>query len=598
MNTAAPGPGSTGEGVTPLVAVGATLGVAMTSLSVVGLLGRLTGASVIACLLVSLAAGAACRRLGTLRPARTIWLALPLFALPALAAALLPPFTWDEVAYGAALPRDFARAGRLFYNADYGAYAAFPGNYEALVTASLLLTRDVRPAQVLNVALAAGLAAIATLLARLLRVSRMASLLAGLFVACAPALVQVAAVAKNDTANAFFQALAVVTLASLAGRRWYAAAALSGAFLGVSLGIKYGSLHFVAAVTPFALILLAGSAPSRTDAIRQVSLWLAALVIFTAPWYLRNLLLFGNPLFPFLNDTFGARNGFTPEHSALLRESFDGLSDFSLRTGTPSVFVARVVDGFGILPVALSAAGALLALQPPRRPLGLFVAGTAVVYAALTLFAGYWAPRYFLSLLVLASALAALALDQVAALVLRLRPAWRALPGVVLLACATWAVRGGVPAWSDHWRNVTELRRDGRTAFLERHVGYFAVARWLNAHLAYDDRVAIGFNVQPFYYLERSYYHIHPLTEGHLVAAQSPDEVEAALREVGVTVLAFSREDGTYVESTAPKICAYRTRLFLAMRRLKWAGRLRTLATVDGVTILRFVDAPAPAVGR
>ena len=52
------------------------------------------------------------------------------------------------------MPRDYALAGRFFYNADYGPYSAFPSNYEALTTASLVLFDEVVPARVLNALLA------------------------------------------------------------------------------------------------------------------------------------------------------------------------------------------------------------------------------------------------------------------------------------------------------------------------------------------------------------------------------------------------------------------------------------------------------------
>jgi hypothetical protein len=110
-----------------------------------------------------------------------------------------------------------------------------------------------------------------------------------------------------------------------------------------------------------------------------------------------------------------------------------------------------------------------------------------------------------------------------------------------------------------------------------------------------EDRVAIGFNIQPFYYLEGSYYHIHPLTEGSLVVAETPEEVLAALRGEGATLLAFSDSDRTYYPDTAPRISAYRERLWFAQRQLRKAGRLQLLAEVSGVRILRLVEPPIDA---
>jgi hypothetical protein len=212
----------------------------------------------------------------------------------------------------------------------------------------------------------------------------------------------------------------------------------------------------------------------------------------------------------------------------------------------------------------------------------------------LTLFAGFWEPRYFLSLLVLSSALAALALQSLGSAAERLGLAPIGPARLALVAVAAVAVWGGYPRMREHWRNVRAIWHEGRETFVENRAPYFAVARWLNTHMSHHDRVAIGFNIQPFYYLERPYYHIHPLTQGDLVSAQTPEEVEAALRRVGATFLAFSGSDGTYFENTAPKISAYRERLWMAQRRLRQAGRLRLVTTIAGVRILRLEDGGTP----
>jgi hypothetical protein len=576
-----------------LLASGVLVGVSMIGLSLTGLLGRLTRVSVVSCLLLACAAAVVFLR--ARRPGgfpHVVWIALPLVLPSAWAAWQLPPYTWDDVAYGAALPRAYAAAGRFFYNADYGAYSAFPANHEALVTASLVVTGGVSASQVLNVLFALGLALVAVQLSRAVGAPLVPSLVAGLLVLCAPSLIEVAPLSKNDAAAAFFQSLAVLALVECLERRGHLAAGLAGAFLGVALGVKYSTLHFVLALAPFALVLLMRSAePGKGP--RRALVWAASLAVFASPWYVRNTLLFGNPLYPFLNDALGLQNGFTREHSALLRESFDGIRNVCLKTGPPRTFVIRVLTEFGWLPTVLALPGFLLALRPAHRRAGLLLAGTAASYATLTLLVGYWVPRYFLSLLVLMSALATLPLAWVGTALRGLSSAPRRLAWLAVLVVPTVvAIRGASPSWRTQWRDGLQVRRQGRDAFVRERVRYLPVAEWLNTHMTANDRVAIGFNIQPFYYLRGSYYHIHPQTEGALLAAETPDEVEAALRGVGATLLAFSGSDGTYYEDTAPKICAYRLRLWRGQRQLRKAGRLRLLAQVAGIRILRLEDGP------
>lgn len=276
-----------------VIALGTLAGVSSLSLSLTGLLAHWTPAAIAACLMAAMLASAFwIRRSGRTVPSWVVWVLLPLTAPSALAALLLPPHTWDEVAYGAALPREFARAGRFFYQFDYGPYSAFPGNYEALVSASLLSTGDVRVAQLLNVAFALGIAVMAVAVARRLGARPAAALMAGLLVLCAPAVIAMAPLTKNDVSNAFFQTLAVMTLAELLETRPTLAVTLSGAFMGLALGTKYSSLQFLMALAPFALWLIASSARSWRTQVLRASLWLLAIGLVGGPWYLRNLLLF------------------------------------------------------------------------------------------------------------------------------------------------------------------------------------------------------------------------------------------------------------------------------------------------------------------
>src|SRR3974377_173170 len=104
--------------------------------SIMGLLGTINVASVLSCVAL---AGVACF---LLRPLRTCVTAMTPTSVivsaallsPAVIASVLPPFTWDEVAYSAALPKYYAQMHHFFYRSDYGGvYSSSPANYEALV---------------------------------------------------------------------------------------------------------------------------------------------------------------------------------------------------------------------------------------------------------------------------------------------------------------------------------------------------------------------------------------------------------------------------------------------------------------------------------
>jgi hypothetical protein len=580
----------------PLVAgAGLFVGASMLTLSATGILWRIdalsTGVCLVAALLVS---GLWVLRAGA-RPGIPVWvlvLLLPFLVLPTVA-AMAPPNSWDEVAYGAALPRDYAHAGRFFYNADYGPYSAFPGNYEALATASLVLMGDVIPARVLNVLLALGLAVIAVHLSRHLGVSRPIALCAAVLVLSADALLASVPMVKNDVANAFFQSLALLSIASYAATRRPSRLVLGAFFLGTAVGIKYSSLQFALCVAPLTVGLILGGPGSHSQRLRSLGVFGIVTSATALPWYARNYVVFGNPFFPFLNELLAARNGFTAEHSAITREMFGGLTGYSWSTGSVSAFLSGATTGFGWVPVLLLVPGLLAVVLRKRDAAAVFLGAVLISFGLVTLFAGYWSPRYFLSLLILSSAFAGAVLAEilrVAHLVLGRRPSVVAL-GLLIVALGGCSIR-----WQ--WRTSGELVRDvlrlGRQDFVRTHVPYWSLADWANRNLAPGDKIGIGVNVQPFYYLNQPYFHIHPMTEkGNLQSLQTPEEFLRAFRALGLTWLAFlpTLDEARYPEATTPRMNAFLRRFYRAREALTQSGKLTLVTTVQGVRVYR-IEAP------
>ena len=589
-----------GELRPPLIAgAGLFIGASMLALSVTGLLWRIDALSFGLCFLAAaLASGLWLRRSGA-RPGIPRWsvlLLVPLLVLPAVA-SLSPPFGWDEVAYGAALPRDYARAGRFFYNADYGPYSAFPANYQALATASLVFVGDVTPARSLSVLLALGLAVVAVHISLRLGVSRPVALIAGVLVLSADALLSIVPMVKNDTANGFFQSLALLSLASYAARREPSRLALGAFFLGTAVGIKYSSLLFALSVAPLTVWLVLRGAVNRGERLRDLAVFGGVALATALPWYARNVVVFGNPLFPFLNEFVGADNGFTAEHSALTREMFKGLAGYTWSTGTVGDFLKGAYGGFGWAPVLLSVPGLLAAVARRRDAASVFLGAVFVSFGLVTLFAGYWSPRYFLSLLALSSAFAAVALDEIGR-VAHLVPG-RRRTAAVALAILTLAVGGGSlwRQWRARGEVVRHVVRMDRQEFVRTHVAFWEFADWANRNLAPDDKIGVGVGVQPFYYLDRPYFHIHPMTEkGNLQALQTPDEYLQAFRSLGLTWLGFRRfRDGArYPEARTPRRHAFLLRFFRARGALERSGKITFVTRVGDVRVYR-IEAPAAA---
>jgi hypothetical protein len=130
--------------------------------------------------------------------------------------------------------------------------------------------------------------------------------------------------------------------------------------------------------------------------------------------------------------------------------------------------------------------------------------------------------------------------------------------------------------------------------FYRRHVAFWQVADWLNHHMSEQDKVGIGVNVQPFLYLDRPYFHIHPISEkGDLQSQSTPDDFMRAFRGLDLTMLAifpWKPETEGYDAAANPHYHLFVARLYRAIASLHESGRLELVAVVDGVWMFRLAN--------
>ncbi len=81
---------------------------------------------------------------------------------------------------------------------------------------------------------------------------------------------------------------------------------LSGVLIGLALGIKYTAIPFLIIFVFWIIIqrVMLESKPLK-PVLRHAGLMILVAVIVSGPWYVRNIVLFGNPFFPFYDNIFG-----------------------------------------------------------------------------------------------------------------------------------------------------------------------------------------------------------------------------------------------------------------------------------------------------
>jgi len=250
-------------------------------------------------------------------------LVLLLLLILALNGALSPPVQKDSLVYHLALPNLYLQAGQ-WYEIPQNFYSYFPGVIEALYTLALG-TGSNSPPLIHFVFGVACLGATARL-GKLLGLKRHIILLSLIGLLATPTFWSEMTWAYVDLASTFFTLCAIISFFYWQQERRNIWLVTLGFFMGAAFSCKYTSL-ILFAVTPLA-ILLALQKDQESDLQRIIFSLAIPLIIgglVSSPWWLRNVILTGNPFFPFFWDLF-------PTH---------GLEWDSERTSLYNIFLTR-----------------------------------------------------------------------------------------------------------------------------------------------------------------------------------------------------------------------------------------------------------------
>lgn len=281
-------------------------------------------------------------------PGRTVALAALVLA-PTVALALYPPTGWDATLYHLPYVDAFVEAGRLVFVPEVR-FPVFPQAVEMLFVVAYFLGGDVacQLTQALAMAVTAGL--LWSWGRRL--VGARAGLWATAIWLGAPIVVWTASNAYVDVGLTLFvtAALCAWERSSATGdRRWLV---LAGAFAGLAAATKYLGL-FVVGV----LVVAAARRATASRSWRPLVELGAPLALVAGPWYMRLVVLTGNPLFPFYPGLFG-ESPWTiripqPEAAASWPQRIAEALGFLLRTPWAAVFDRGVFQHAAPMPPLL-----------------------------------------------------------------------------------------------------------------------------------------------------------------------------------------------------------------------------------------------------
>ncbi len=480
-------------------------------------------------------------RLGTVPPAPSVLLGAAAAATYPVLAAFLPAY--DTLNYHLGMPFQWLRAGTLVvFPRDV--YSVQPANTGLVFTFALALAGP-WAAQAVHWALGGLTLAGTAALARGPGEPEEAAWWAAALLAVTPALLMVSTLAYSDLGVAAFAAaawlLALRALAVPRGRRTLLLAA--GAAAGAALGCKYTAGPTVV-VPLLAGVAAAGGARSPGKTLRDLLATGTGVLAAFAPWALRNLVVTGNPVHPYLA---GFWAGLVPGSGA-----GEGGGGIARGLGTfpgPLPPLERILSlgALGVRPHGGLVGALFLALLPVtawlvarswRRSPGnrTLAVGAAVGYAGWLL-----APplgRYLLGTLVPLAALAGRALAAV------LRGSSRGVAAAVsaaLLFGGLWYAAGSLDrVWPR--RIAVALGQESPAALLRSYASHWPAVE-AAARLPESARILLVAEARPMFW-ERDVVVEDPFRTPLLVElardSASPREMADALRGRGVTHVFFN----------------------------------------------------------
>lgn len=236
------------------------------------------------------------RRLLELR-GESLALGVPILLIASLALveALAPPWAYDALMYHLEAPSRFLELGRVSLLPENWP-ANGPMAIDMLFAIGLAFRSDIF-AQLLNL-VTAGLMACAVYACGEQILGRRGGLLAAAVLVAIPIFPAWASWAYSDIGAAVYEFLALLAILSWRSDRRQSWLLLAGLYAGLAVGSKYLALATLAVLLGVLLFV---------DWRRGLRAWLASALLLGvvalvvgSPWYFKNLVLAGNPVFPFV----------------------------------------------------------------------------------------------------------------------------------------------------------------------------------------------------------------------------------------------------------------------------------------------------------
>ncbi len=217
---------------------------------------------------------------------------------------LYPVHSHDATTYHLVAPQTFIREHAITFHPEIN-FNSLPMTTELLYIPALMLNRDIM-AQITSFLFFLMCLGVVYEFSRYHLNSAATGLIAAILMCLTPSFIHLSCIPYIDMALAFYVSATALAIAGwLYGglNRWYI---LAGLIAGFSLGVKYTSLVFLLIFVVWIIVQrIFVRAISVRNIIAGTLLMLIIATVVASPWYVRNIVLFGDPVFPFYSGLFG-----------------------------------------------------------------------------------------------------------------------------------------------------------------------------------------------------------------------------------------------------------------------------------------------------
>jgi len=419
--------------------------------------------------------------------------------------SLLPTFDWDMISQYFTIPKLHIESGNTSYLTNVGFFSAFPAYGEALVGVPLLVSGDERFVQLYITSFYAFILYFSGCIFTQLSKSKFFLLLCLISVAYLPLLINHLGIAKVEIVQSVFLLASFYFLMLYKKNKLRNNIFYSFIFYSFSLGIKYTSIFALPFYCLFYYFFI--KSPSNKFHIKNALVFFLIFLIINIIWLGYNYAYHCNPIFPILLDFFGSCS----YPLVLMQEIVEMLNETTYHNIFLTLNSSNTI--FSYLPFLFTAFGfiniliLLFVLFGSHIKNEYFYSSFKILFILFFIFhifIYFWEFRYFYIFLIL-FLIISFAYLSIYVKKRHIKFLLISLVFIQSISSLYFFTKTHHGALISH-AFMTNISSD---KFKQNFVNLYWVSEFINENTKLDEVIAFNFDVQPFYYLERKFFHIH-----------------------------------------------------------------------------------------